>query len=111
MFIPPAFRNIGGLTFIVFGCLCVGAAIQAYLLYPETARKSLEEIEEMFRPGGPKAWQTRPGESHLESIVDDVVARKASVQSEEGGPKQVLRKDGTVGTAESSDTTEKKETV
>lgn len=25
------------------------AAVQAFLLYPETARKSLEEVEEMFR--------------------------------------------------------------
>jgi len=66
MFIPSAFKNIGGYSFVVFGCLCVGAAIQAFLLYPETARKSLEEIEQMFKAGGPKAWKTKPGESHLE---------------------------------------------
>lgn len=106
MFIPPAFKNIGGKSFIVFGCLCLGAAVQAFLLYPETARKSLEEIEEMFRPGGPKPWKTKPGQSHLDQHVDDVLRRKSS-QYDEGGPKQILRKDGTIGTAE----TEKNEHV
>jgi hypothetical protein len=35
--------------FQVFGCLCLGAAVQFFVSYPETGRKSLEEIEEMFR--------------------------------------------------------------
>lgn len=37
----------------------------AFVSYPETARKSLEEIEEMWRPGGPKPCQTKIGDSHL----------------------------------------------
>ncbi|KAK0248295.1 hypothetical protein LTR91_003392 [Friedmanniomyces endolithicus] len=107
MFIPPAFRNIGGGAFIVFGCLCVLAAIQSFLLYPETAKKSLEEIEEMFRPGGPKPWRTKPGESQLDASADDVV-RRASM-AHESGKGQVLHKDGTVGMADSD--SEKKEEV
>ncbi|KAK1821938.1 hypothetical protein LTR12_003634 [Friedmanniomyces endolithicus] len=107
MFIPPAFRNIGGGAFIVFGCLCVLAAIQSFLLYPETAKKSLEEIEEMFRPGGPKPWRTKPGESQLDASADDVV-RRASM-AHESGKAQVLHKDGTIGMADSD--SEKKEEV
>ncbi|KAK0277819.1 hypothetical protein LTR35_009655 [Friedmanniomyces endolithicus] len=107
MFIPPAFRNIGGGAFIVFGCLCVLAAIQSFLLYPETAKKSLEEIEEMFRPGGPKPWRTKPGESQLDASADDVV-RRASM-AHESGKGQVLHKDGTIGMADSD--SEKKEEV
>ncbi|KAK4545120.1 hypothetical protein LTR36_003671 [Oleoguttula mirabilis] len=84
MFIPSAFRNIGGNTFIVFGCLCVGAALQSYFLYPETARKSLEEIEDMFRAGGPKPWNTKPGDSHLDAQMEEVVSRKASMVHDEG---------------------------
>jgi len=99
MFIPSAFKNIGGKSFFVFGSLCVGAAIQAYLLYPETARKSLEEIEEMFSDGGPKPWNTRPGDSHLDVEVAAVESRKASMVYEEGKT-AVLRKDGTIGAAE-----------
>ncbi|KAK0915372.1 hypothetical protein LTS16_011090 [Friedmanniomyces endolithicus] len=107
MFIPPAFRNIGGGAFIVFGCLCVLAAIQSFLLYPETAKKSLEGIEEMFRPGGPKPWRTKPGESHLDASANDVV-RRASM-AHESGKAQVLHKDGTIGMADSD--SEKKEEV
>lgn len=72
LFIPPAFHNISWKTFIIFGVLCFGAAIQAYFTYPETARKSIEEIEEMFRPGGPKPWQTKPGQSALDARIADV---------------------------------------
>lgn len=48
-FQPPGFKNIGGYLFIVFGSLCVLAALQAFTLYPETGRKSLEEIEQLFK--------------------------------------------------------------
>ena len=38
--------------------LCFNAAVQAYLTYPETARKSIKEIEMLFSKGGPKSWKT-----------------------------------------------------
>lgn len=108
-FIPSSFRNIGGKSFFVFGSLCIGAAVQAYFLYPETARKTLEEIEYMFRSDGPKAWRTKPGESRLDASAAGVESRKASMVHEEGKT-QVLRKDGTVGTPDSEEP-EKKEVV
>ena len=58
LFVPPAFRNITWKIFIIFGVLCMGAALQAFVSYPETARKSLEEIEEMFRNSAIHPWQT-----------------------------------------------------
>jgi hypothetical protein len=110
MFIPSGFRNIGGGLFIVFGALCVLAAMQSFLLYPETAKKSLEEIEEMFRPGGPKAWHTKPGESHLDAEIDQEVQRRASLAEQEG-KHQVLHKDGTIGFAGNESDDEKKEDI
>ena len=74
LFVPPAFKNIKWKTFIVFGVLCLGAAAQAFVSYPETARKSLEEIEEMFRDGGPRPWHTKVGDSHLEERIAAVRA-------------------------------------
>ena len=47
-FIPPAFQNIEWRLFIIFGVLCFGAAAQAYVSYPETAGKTIEEIELLF---------------------------------------------------------------
>lgn len=47
-FIPPAFQNISWKLFIIFGVLCVGASIQAFISYPETAGKTIEEVELLF---------------------------------------------------------------
>jgi len=89
LFIPPGFQNISWKLFIVFGVLCFGAAAQAFLLYPETAGKSLEEIEEMFSPGGPKPWHTKPGNSKLDAVIAEVTERKMSVAHNEGAAVQV----------------------
>lgn len=76
LYLPPAFVNITWKIFIVFGVLCIAAAIQAFFTYPETCGKTLEEIELMFSPGGPKAWQTKPGGSRLEAEIEAARERK-----------------------------------
>ncbi|KAL8684853.1 MAG: hypothetical protein Q9224_006100 [Gallowayella concinna] len=81
LFVPPAFHNISWKTFIIFGVLCFGAAVQAFFFYPETAQKSLEEIELLFSKGGPKPWNTRPGDS----LLDAKVAQVEDLQ-QKGGP-------------------------
>lgn len=44
LFLPSAFQNISWKIFIIFGVLCIGAAAQAFVSYPETAGKTLEEV-------------------------------------------------------------------
>lgn len=62
----------------------MAAAIQFFFSYPETARKSLEEIEELFRKGGPKPWKTKIGQSGLEERTASVAeSRKASVAGDD----------------------------
>ncbi|MCJ1300184.1 hypothetical protein MMC08_002978 [Hypocenomyce scalaris] len=70
LFIPPAFENISWKLFIIIGVLCFGAAAQAFLTYPETARKSIEEIELLFALGAPAPWKTRPGQSVLDAKIN-----------------------------------------
>ncbi|KAL8378041.1 hypothetical protein RB595_008641 [Gaeumannomyces hyphopodioides] len=77
MFTPPAFRDIKWHTFTVFGCLCIGAAAWFFVFYPETGGKTLEEIELMFSPQGPRPWKTRMGESRLDAEIEAVKTRKA----------------------------------
>lgn len=77
LFVPLAFANITYKTFIIFGVLCFGAAIQAFFTYRETCGKTLEEIEVMFSSGGPKPWQTKVGGSRLEAEIQAVIERKA----------------------------------
>lgn len=69
LYIPPGFVNIRWGMFLVFGAMCFLAAIQFWFTYPETCGKSLEEIEFLFSPAGPKPWQTKPGQSRLDVLV------------------------------------------
>ncbi|TVY82739.1 High-affinity glucose transporter [Lachnellula suecica] len=73
-FIPPGFQNISWKLFLIFGVLCFAAAVQAYFSYPETAGKTLEEIELLFQKGGPKPWKTKPGNSLLDTQIQDIRA-------------------------------------
>jgi hypothetical protein len=82
LFIPLAFQNITWKLFIIFGTLCFCASIQALLTYPETAGKTLEEIEMMFRKGGPRPWNTKPGGSSLDERIEDV--RQQGKQHQDG---------------------------
>ncbi|KAL8838874.1 MAG: hypothetical protein Q9205_000281 [Flavoplaca limonia] len=72
LFVPPAFHTISWKTSIIFGVLCFAAAFQAFLCYPETAQKSLEEIEVLFSKGGPRPWNTRSGDSLLDIKIAQV---------------------------------------
>lgn len=71
-FIPVGFKNISWKIFIIFGILCLGAAAQAYVSYPETARKSLEEVEQLWKKDATRPWKTKPGQSSLDSHMHDI---------------------------------------
>lgn len=57
-FVPPAFVNIQWKVYIIFGCFCAAMAVHTFFLFPETAGKTLEDVEEMFMAGVP-AYKTR----------------------------------------------------
>jgi MFS family permease len=79
LYIPPGFQNITWKMFIVFGVMCILGAIQFYFTYPETCNKTLEEIEEMFAPGGPKPWNTKPGHSKLDALIEQAREKHLTV--------------------------------
>jgi hypothetical protein len=79
LYIPLGFQNITWKMFIVFGAMCVLAAIHFFFTYPETCGKTLEEIEEMFAPGGPKPWHTKPGGSKVDAHIDAVRAHSKHI--------------------------------
>ncbi|KAK4493649.1 hypothetical protein PRZ48_014834 [Zasmidium cellare] len=47
-FLPPAFKNITWKTYIIFGVFCTVMTVHIFFTYPETARKTLEEIDVLF---------------------------------------------------------------
>ncbi|KOS16821.1 High-affinity glucose transporter [Escovopsis weberi] len=56
-FVPPAFTNIQWKAYMIFGTFCIAMVFHVYFTYPETAKKSLEEIDELFEKGIP-AWRS-----------------------------------------------------
>jgi hypothetical protein len=46
--------------------------------YPETAGKTLEEIEILFQKGGPHPWNTTPGNSLLDAKIQEFQNRRKS---------------------------------
>lgn len=82
LFIPAGFENISWKLFIVFGVLCVCASIQAFFTYPETAGKSIEEIELLFAAGAIAPWKTKPGDSLLDARIAEVKTHKTDVNIE-----------------------------
>lgn len=79
LYIPPGFQNVTWKMFLIFGIMCVLAAVHFFFTYPETCGKTLEEIEEMFAPGGPKPWHTKPGNSKLDAHVEEVRAHNKHI--------------------------------
>jgi len=64
-FVPPSFVNIRWKTYLIFGVFCVCMFFHVFFMFPETANKTLEEVELIFtdpngipRIGTP-AWKTR----------------------------------------------------
>jgi hypothetical protein len=47
-FVAPAFTNIQWRTYIIFGVFCAAMTVHVFFTYPETAGRSLEEIDILF---------------------------------------------------------------
>ncbi|KAL3250534.1 hypothetical protein ABHI18_011139 [Aspergillus niger] len=57
-FVAPAFTNIQWKTYIIFGVFCTVMTFHVFFFYPETARRSLEDIDLMFETDM-KPWKTQ----------------------------------------------------
>ena len=58
-FVPPAFVNIQWKTYVVFACFCFAMTVHVFFCFPETAGKTLEEVESMFLDPAMKPWKTK----------------------------------------------------
>jgi hypothetical protein len=54
MVVPVAFNSIGAFTYLIFGIFNIGVLILVYFFFPETAGRSLEQIDEIFLRSNPK---------------------------------------------------------
>jgi len=64
--VPPAFVKIQWKTYIVFGVFNLAMLVHVFFAFPETAGKTLEEVEDMFTdPLGPKYMGTLPWKTRI----------------------------------------------
>ncbi|XHG08896.1 hypothetical protein AWENTII_011986 [Aspergillus wentii] len=74
-FVAPAFTNIQWKTYIIFGVFCTVMTLHVFFTYPETAQRSLEEIDMLFEMDV-KAWKTANIQGQFGAEVQN---RKGSV--------------------------------
>jgi len=56
-FVPVAFTNIAWKTYLIFGVFNIAMLIHVFFMFPETAGRPLEEVNEIFDKKIP-AWKT-----------------------------------------------------
>lgn len=47
-FVPPAFANITWKVYLIFAVFCAAMFVHVFFMFPETANKTLEEIQDIF---------------------------------------------------------------
>ncbi|KAL4898140.1 general substrate transporter [Aspergillus ambiguus] len=88
-FVPPAFVNVQWRVYIIFGVFCTAMCLHVFFMFPETAGKTLEDVEQIFTDPsglpyiGRPAWKTRNEVSRAAMIehvgFDDEEKRAGSV--------------------------------
>lgn len=56
---------------MIFGTFCVAMTIHAFFFYPETAKKSLEEVDLLFTENVP-AWRSASAGGRLQEKIEKV---------------------------------------
>lgn len=72
--VPPGLSTIAYKTYFIFGTFNFAALIHVFFMFPETAGRTLEEIEDVFAQGHTfTAWKIKKdvGKKTLEEVIDD----------------------------------------
>ncbi|CCH59925.1 hypothetical protein TBLA_0C01100 [Henningerozyma blattae CBS 6284] len=69
LFIPSSFKSITWKTYIIFGVFCFVLIIHTFLMFPETNKKTLEEIDLMWDSHIP-AWKSTHWKPEVKQIQD-----------------------------------------
>ncbi|KAG7411478.1 High-affinity glucose transporter [Fusarium oxysporum f. sp. rapae] len=69
-FVPPSFTNIQWQTYMIFGTFCIAMTFHAFFTYPETACKTLEEVDVLFESNVP-AWRSAKASGGFDEKVQE----------------------------------------
>ncbi|OKL62525.1 hypothetical protein UA08_02415 [Talaromyces atroroseus] len=81
-FVTPAFTNIQWKTYIIFGIFCFVMTFQIFFTYPETAQRTLEEIDLVFDTDV-KPWRTAQIKGLFEEEIQHHREEKATVEQKD----------------------------
>jgi len=80
-FVPPAFVSIQWRAYMIFGCFCAAMFIHVFFMFPETAGKTLEEVEELFTdPAGPRHIGTPAWKTHISTTRTALLEKGGDVE-------------------------------
>ncbi|KAJ5736440.1 High-affinity glucose transporter [Penicillium malachiteum] len=79
-FVSPAFHNIQWKTYVIFAVFCFVMTFHVFFLYPETAGRSLEEIDMVF-DSNVKPWRT----GLVKDTFEDQIERHKGSGKDVGG--------------------------
>ncbi len=81
--VPPGLSTIAYKTYFIFGTFNFAAFIHIFFMFPETAGRTLEEIEDVFNQGHVfTAWNVKRdvGKKLLKDVVGDKVRPGLSLE-------------------------------
>jgi hypothetical protein len=82
LLIPIMFGNLGERTLFLFGALNVAWIPVTYCFFPETANRSLEEINMLFASKSPFAWEEEKEFQRLKALGIPADTKTGQIHSE-----------------------------
>ncbi|PGG98712.1 hypothetical protein AJ80_09485 [Polytolypa hystricis UAMH7299] len=104
-FVPPAFVSIKWKTYLIFAVFCTAMLVHVFFMFPETAGKTLEEVEGIFTdPSGPKyigtpAWKTRVDYHRAAALEQGAIVDEEKLTQTASHHQETADKTGTATTA------------
>lgn len=91
-FVPPSFVNIKWKTYVLFGVFCTVMALHVFFVFPETAGKTLEDVESMF-VAGERPWKTKVQYGRIRAVEQGQVEpeKPADLAQEEAGARPQVK--------------------
>ncbi|GAA5869717.1 hypothetical protein JCM8547_005825, partial [Rhodosporidiobolus lusitaniae] len=83
LLVPVMFDHIKENALYIFGAANILAIVVVYLYYPETANRTLEEIDFLFMSDSPFVWSAEAEHARLKGELDTIVEAKTGTEHKE----------------------------
>ncbi|KAK4698355.1 hypothetical protein P7C70_g7926, partial [Phenoliferia sp. Uapishka_3] len=87
LLVPIMFANLQETALYIFGACNIVAIIAVYLFYPETANRTLEEIDFLFISDSPFVWHAEAEFARRKAEIPALLEAKAEIRHDESAGK------------------------